>query len=139
MERTTMEIIKWDKDKKILFFKLNSTLYKAKIISYQQGIITLYIFNTNQVITTDLKGFSEAEDPDINFSVIHSPIGGQVITIHAKVGDLVKKDRPMVTIESMKMENEITAPFDLFIQNISIAEGDLVKQNQKLLEIDIKK
>jgi len=148
MERSEVEIIKWDQEKKIIFFKTSGQIYKAKIVELDEetGICKLYIFNTNQTVVlnlTDKNGdkvrqlpLTEEETEEFSCDSILSPISGQVIKIHVKAYQTVKQNEPLVTIESMKMENEIRAPFDLFIKTISISESDLVKQNQLLIEVE---
>jgi len=65
--------------------------------------------------------------------VLKSPLAGLVVKIKVAVGQFVVKNQPVVVIESMKMENEICAPFPAFIKTLSISEGNLVKPNQVIV------
>lgn len=127
---------------KIFFFNFKNKRYKAKVIKYdaQSDKLSIYIFNTNQVIQISLKNGQQStikKESTIAFiNSIKSPISGRVIKIHIDAGSSVKTGTPLVTIESMKMENEIRAPFNLFVKSISIAQGHLVKKDQVLLEVD---
>lgn len=127
---------------KIFFFDFKNKRYKAKVIKYdaQHENLYVYIFNTNQVIEISFKPKREntvtKENPAELVNSIKSPISGRIIKIHVEVGSKIQSGSPLVTIESMKMENEIRAPFDLFIKSISIAQGHLVKKDQVLLEVD---
>ena len=71
--------------------------------------------------------------PDGNELVLKSPLAGLVVKIKAQVGQFVEKNQTLVVIESMKMENEISAPFSAFIKTLSISEGNLVKPNQVIV------
>lgn len=135
MEEKTVVIEKIEHD--IIFFIANGKRYKAKIIGYNKGIFSLYVFNTNSIITY------HPEKTHLNNEIIEqtndkivSPITGRIIKIHVSVGLVIPINAPLVTIESMKMENEIRAPFELFIKSISISEGHLVKKDQVLLMIE---
>lgn len=132
-----MEIELWKNQ--ILYFKINGKRYKAKVIESKNGILELYIFNTNEVITLHLRTknvqTNETSSPS-DMTSLRSPISGRITKIHVIQHSSVKANTPLITIESMKMENEIRAPFDLFIKSIHIAEGHLVKKDQVLLQIE---
>lgn len=68
--------------------------------------------------------------------VLKSPLAGLVIKVKVAVGQFVTKNQPVVVIESMKMENEICAPFPAFIKTLSISEGNLVKPNQVIVTFE---
>lgn len=146
----------------IFFFNItnHTTRYKAKVIDLNKetGIVSVYIFNTNETIfirttvPTEKKAPSLTDEDKIEQtqssleriapSTIKSPISGRIIKIHVSQNrsdqGYIKKGAPLVTIESMKMENEIAAPFDLFIKSIPISEGFLVKKDEVLFNIEKK-
>lgn len=68
--------------------------------------------------------------------VLKSPLAGLVVKVKVAVGQFVTKNQPVVVIESMKMENEICAPFPAFIKKLSISEGNLVKPNQVIVTFE---
>lgn len=68
--------------------------------------------------------------------VLKSPLAGLVIAVKVVAGQFVAKNQPVVVIESMKMENEICAPFPAFIKTLSISEGNLVKPNQVIVTFE---
>jgi len=142
MENATVEIVSWDPQHKIVFFRKNEILYKARLLSNpnSQNSLVMYLFNTNQIITVlqsekPKKRPTKDKQQTIFKDKITSPICGRIITVHVKPEQVVQANKPLVTIESMKMENEVLAPFDLFVKNVSISQGDLVKQDHVLLTI----
>lgn len=61
--------------------------------------------------------------------------GVQLIEIFVKVGDTVKKDDPLVTLESDKAAMEIPCPENGVIQSLSVKIGDKVSQGDVLAMI----
>jgi|APDOM4702015159_1054818.scaffolds.fasta_scaffold00396_3 pyruvate/oxaloacetate carboxyltransferase/glycine cleavage system H lipoate-binding protein len=60
---------------------------------------------------------------------------GKILQILVKPGEPVKAGQTVVILEAMKMENSITCPFDGFINNIFVAEGDIVPADSALLDV----
>jgi 3-methylcrotonyl-CoA carboxylase alpha subunit len=56
-----------------------------------------------------------------------SPMPGKVIDVRVKPGDLVKKGDIVAIVEAMKMENNITAPFDAVVDEVNIEKGSMVQ------------
>lgn len=130
-----IKLINWSRNNQILIFQIDRNIYKAKIIKYKQEEIHLYIFNFKKtfIIKDKNKKFTPAKKSDFWEEKLISPLCGRVIKIHKKENDKVKKGEALVTIESMKMENEIQAKTNSFIKTISIRKGDLVQQDQTLI------
>ncbi len=70
-----------------------------------------------------------------NSGHITSPLSGTVISIFVSEGMQIFHNMLLVTIESMKMENEIRAPFDGFIETIHISTGDMIESGTHLLTL----
>ena len=67
--------------------------------------------------------------------IMGSPLPGKIIKILAKEGDFVKREDPLLILESMKMENNIASDYRGSIAKILIQEGDIVTQGAPLVEI----
>lgn len=65
---------------------------------------------------------------------ILSPFPGLIKNILVADGATVKKDQPVIVLEAMKMDNEITAPCDGKI-TLSVAKGANVETNALLAVI----
>ena len=60
---------------------------------------------------------------------------GRVIAIHVAVGDHIDTSQGIVTIEAMKMENELRSQRTGTVSEIRIKEGDTVDKNSVLVVI----
>ncbi len=69
-----------------------------------------------------------------NGEKILSPFPGMIKNILVADGATVKKDQPVIVLEAMKMDNEITAPCDGKI-TLSVAKGANVETNSLLAVI----
>ena len=69
-----------------------------------------------------------------NGEKVLSPFPGLIKNILVADGATVKKDQPIIVLEAMKMDNEITAPCDGKI-TLSIAKGANVETNATLAVI----
>jgi 3-methylcrotonyl-CoA carboxylase alpha subunit len=66
---------------------------------------------------------------------IRAPMPGRIIAIHVANGADVTKAQPLLTIEAMKMEHTLTAPFDGVAEDLSHAVGSQVTEGSVLLRI----
>jgi biotin carboxyl carrier protein len=68
--------------------------------------------------------------------IIHPPMPGRVISIKVKEGDSVKIGSPIIVLEAMKMQNEITSNMNGVVREIRVSEGDLVESGDVLVVIN---
>ena len=66
---------------------------------------------------------------------VTSPMPGTILRVYVGVGDPVKKGQPVITLEAMKMENEIAAPMDGVIASLYVAQGDAVQGGAPLFDV----
>jgi len=64
-----------------------------------------------------------------------SPMPGKIISLAIGVGDTVCEGQVMLTIEAMKMEHTIAAPYGGTVENIFFKEGDYVGEGVQLITI----
>ncbi len=68
--------------------------------------------------------------------LISAPIPGIIIDVAVKPGQEVKENDSLVTLEAMKMENNIVAPQNGVIKNIRVQVNETVKKDQVLIEFE---
>jgi len=66
---------------------------------------------------------------------VKSPLPGSIVKVLVKEGDTVKRGDILLTMESMKMENNIASEFDGTVTSVLVAPGQNVMQDDKLMEI----
>lgn len=71
-----------------------------------------------------------------NDSTVVSPMYGKIISINVKEKESVKQGDILMTIDSMKIENNILAPRDAKIGKIVVGTGEQVEVNKPLMTIE---
>jgi 3-methylcrotonyl-CoA carboxylase alpha subunit len=67
---------------------------------------------------------------------IISPMPGKLIAVEVRQGDTVTKGQKLVTLEAMKMEHSLTAPFDGIVAKLNASEGAQVSEGALLARIE---
>jgi len=57
---------------------------------------------------------------------VNAPMVGKVLSVDVKVGDQVKKNDVLVTLEAMKMQIKVYAPADGEVAEVNCSAGDVV-------------
>ncbi len=68
--------------------------------------------------------------------VCRSPISGLVARVITQVGQTIQVGDPLMTLEAMKMETNITAPVSGKVKKINVNAGDGVQGGQILVEFE---
>ncbi len=64
-----------------------------------------------------------------------SPMPGRMVAVMVEVGQAVTRGQALVTLEAMKMEHVLTAPFDGTVEQLSVALGDQVSEGVVLVQL----
>ncbi|KAH3920237.1 hypothetical protein HBI56_067250 [Parastagonospora nodorum] len=72
---------------------------------------------------------------DVTNSVL-APMPCKVLRVEVEEGQEVKRDQPLVVIESMKMETVIRSPVDGVVKRVVHGKGDLCKAGTALVEFE---
>ncbi len=67
---------------------------------------------------------------------IISPMPGKIIAVEVSTGQSVTKGQKLVTLEAMKMEHSLTAPFDGTVAELNAEPGGQVSEGTLLVRID---
>jgi acetyl-CoA carboxylase biotin carboxyl carrier protein len=67
---------------------------------------------------------------------MESPMPGKIIQINIKVGDTVKEDDEIMTLEAMKMQNPLCAPISGKVVELNVALNAMVATGQLLAVIE---
>ena len=67
---------------------------------------------------------------------VSAPMPGKILGVKASVGQTVKKGDVIVSLEAMKMENDIVAPQDGTVASINVSVGDAVEAGATLATLN---
>ena len=67
---------------------------------------------------------------------VEVPITGKIISVNVKEGEAVKEGDVLCILESMKMENPITAPVSGTIAQVGVSADQLVKPGDIVAAIE---
>ena len=79
---------------------------------------------------------SNAKADKANPRQMGAPLQGMLSKVLVKAGQAAPKNTPLFVIEAMKMETTITAPHDLKVANVVLAEGSRVAADDLVLTVD---
>jgi methylmalonyl-CoA carboxyltransferase 1.3S subunit len=68
--------------------------------------------------------------------VCRSPVAGIVVRVNAQVGQQIQANDPLLVLEAMKMETNITSPVAGKVKAINANVGDGVQVGQVLVEFE---
>jgi 3-methylcrotonyl-CoA carboxylase alpha subunit len=64
-----------------------------------------------------------------------TPLPGTIVAVHVATGQQVARGTPLVTVEAMKMEHTLTAPYDGVVSRIAYGLTDRVQAGATLVEL----
>lgn len=68
---------------------------------------------------------------------VAAPLSGSILEIKVKPGDRVKFGQVLLTLEALKMENEIVASQDGVVKEIFVQKGSMVNVGDVLLSVGV--
>ena len=74
----------------------------------------------------------------VDKAVLSSEISGSIWKINCKVGDVIEAGQEVLIIESMKMEIPVVSNITGVVVSIFVDEGEMVNEDQKLIELNKK-
>ncbi len=97
------------------------------------------VFERGEAIAFTEPQTAAAGSSAMSDGAIRAPMPGRIIAVQVTDGATVVKGQPLVTMEAMKMEHTLTAPFDGKVASHSHAVGDQVSEGTLLLQISREK
>jgi 3-methylcrotonyl-CoA carboxylase alpha subunit len=77
-----------------------------------------------------LQGSAESDS-----SSLVTPLPGTVVAVHVTLGQSVSRGAPLITLEAMKMEHTVAAPYAGVVERLPFALGDRVAAGSVLVEL----
>ncbi|WP_290898252.1 biotin/lipoyl-containing protein [Ferroglobus sp.] len=83
----------------------------------------------------EVKEVPKVEKTVVEGKEIKAEMSGTIVKVLVKEGEEVKSGQPVLILEAMKMENEVTSPFSGVVKEVRVKEGDRVNAGQTLVVI----
>jgi 3-methylcrotonyl-CoA carboxylase alpha subunit len=80
--------------------------------------------------------FGGDDEEQVGEDKIVAPLPGTVVALLAEVGATLEKGAPILTLEVMKMEQTLRAPFAGVLKSIKCKVGDIVGEGVELAEVE---
>jgi acetyl/propionyl-CoA carboxylase alpha subunit len=74
-------------------------------------------------------------DGGVGDGSVRAPMPGKVTQLSVKAGETVVKGQPLLTLEAMKMEHALTAPFDGTVDEVAAVLGAQVTEGSVLVKL----
>src|ERR1019366_4069037 len=71
----------------------------------------------------------------VSDGAIQSPMPGRIVSVSVRQGQAVIKGQTLISLEAMKMEHSLIAPFDGTVGELAVSVGDQVAENVTLVRI----
>jgi len=103
------------------------------VIPWEAGVL---FPEDGQVFYLRSPSFGQATGTGASDGAIVSPMPGRIIAVEVRQGETVGRGRKLVTLEAMKMEHSLVAPFDGIVAELNAKEGAQVSEGTLLLRIE---
>ena len=115
--------------------------YMLDVIEKKQNRYTIMIngvwhsFTVETPVSLKRKRYLEQQvDQSVAVS-IEAPMPGKIIDILVEEGGEVKEGEPIIILEAMKMQNEISSHISGVVQSVSVKKNESVMKDDILMEI----
>jgi biotin carboxyl carrier protein len=115
--------------------------YMLDVIEKNQNSYTIMVngvwhsFTVETPISLKRRRFLEQQGESSSMISIEAPMPGKIIDIMVEEGAEVKSGDPVIILEAMKMQNEISSHVTGVVQSIAIKRNDSVMKDDVLIEI----
>jgi 3-methylcrotonyl-CoA carboxylase alpha subunit len=93
-------------------------------------------FDAGYAYRVELYRPRESHGGAVSDGTILSPMPGRIIAVDVAAGDAVTKGQKLVTLEAMKMEHSLTAPFDGVVAEVNADVGGQVSEGMILVRVE---
>ena len=95
------------------------------------------VFENGQAYEFQLTARSIGGSHGLHDGELEAPMPGKVTAVEVKLGEKVVKGQRILTLEAMKMEHALTAPFNGCVVDLAAVSGAQVSEGQLLARIEM--
>ena len=93
------------------------------------------VFDQGGIALKLIDPLSRAEVAAVGTTQIEAPMPGLVIAVSVSAGQEVEEGQPLITLEAMKMQQVLSAPFSASVDEIAVQEGAYVEAQALLIQL----
>ena len=122
-------------------FEKNGKRFHCELVSRDQNKAVIkvngveYRYSLESLFSYIRRGMINNPDKQLNEYNIVAPMPGKIVDIFLSEGDLVNEGEPILSLEAMKMQNEISANCNGVIRKIRVQTGQSVMKDELLVEV----
>lgn len=141
IDGTEQEMVFLEQDDLFYVFDWKDERFHCELVSRDQNKIIVrvngveYKFSLETIFSYVRKSMIAGSIDKNQSTQILAPMPGKIVDIFLNEGDLVNAGEPILTLEAMKMQNEITAECNGVIRKIRVSNGQSVMKDEMLVEI----
>lgn len=130
-----------EQDELFYSFDWKGKRFKCELVSRDQNKAVIkvngveYKFSLESIFSYVRRGMIASGDDKQAANNIKAPMPGKIVDLFLNEGDLVNAGEPVLALEAMKMQNEITAECNGVIRKIRVVKGQSVMKDELLVEI----
>jgi len=128
-----IEVVRLDRDE--IVFRFAGELIRARCAADKERRLVHCAGSFPAVISRD-DGSRKKKVGGGNSGGLEATMHSQVIAVAAIVGARVARGEVLVTLEAMKMEMRIAAPFAGTVKSVSCKTGEVVERGRVLVELE---
>ena len=93
------------------------------------------VFDQGGIALKLIDPLSRAEVAAVGTTQIEAPMPGLVIAVSVSAGQKVEEGQPLITLEAMKMQQVLSAPFSAKVDEVAVQEGAYVEAQALLIQL----
>ena len=93
------------------------------------------VFDQGGIALKLIDPLSRAEVAAVGTTQIEAPMPGLVIAVSVSAGQEVEEGQPLITLEAMKMQQVLSAPFSARVDEVAVQEGAYVEAQALLIQL----
>jgi biotin carboxyl carrier protein len=115
--------------------------YMLDVIEKNQNRYTIMIngvwhsFTVETPISLKRRRYLEEQGDSSSSVVIEAPMPGKIIDIMVEEGTEIKEGEPIIILEAMKMQNEISSHVTGTVKSVAVKKNESVMKDDALIEI----
>jgi biotin carboxyl carrier protein len=119
--------------------QVNGNTYTVEVDKTIQQTKTPILVRSQAVPSTDVEKSTQKTSSPASAKgggTVKAPLPGAILNVHVKVGDKVVMGQRLITLEAMKMENNIDSDKEGKVSAIKVKKGDTVMEGDILVVIE---